>query len=385
MDFNNAVQNLKDNSQMRVCKIIETAQASRVKHDNKWFILFGSNNYLGLNGHPDISQASINATEMFGTGSGGSRLTTGTSPIHRDLEFAIADFKKQESALLFNTGYMANLGVISAITDKNWTVLSDKLNHASIVDGTQLTQARTLRYKALDVDDLRKKLSKVETPHTLIITDGVFSMDGEIAPLGEISDLAKEFGALLAVDDAHGFGVLGLNGRGTASELCVAHNIDLHIGTLSKAIPSVGGYVAGKKDLIDWLRNSARSFIFSTSLPPSAAAAALKTIEILPVADDRRTRLRNNILRFKAGLREMGIPVHNDMTPIVPVIIGSSEETLRISEYLLDEGYFVPAIRPPTVEPGTSRLRVSLMATHTPYEIDGLLATLKKGLEMVGD
>ena len=385
MDFNNAVTNLENNSQLRVCKIIETAQASRVKHNDKWFILFGSNNYLGLNGHPDISQASIQATEMFGTGSGGSRLTTGTTPIHEELEMALSNFKRQEASILFNTGYMANLGVISAITDKSWTILSDKLNHASIVDGTQLTQARSLRYKFKDLEDLRKKLSKVETPNKLIITDGVFSMDGEIAPLAEIAELAREYGALLAVDDAHGFGVLGLNGRGTASELCVAHNIDLHIGTLSKAVPSVGGYVSGRKDLIDWIRNSARSFIFSTSLPPSATAAALKTIEILPVADDRRTRLRNNILRFKSGLREMGISVHNDMTPIVPVIIGRSEDTLRISEYLLEEGYFVPAIRPPTVEPGTSRLRVSLMATHTPYEIDGLLAALKKGLEMVGE
>lgn len=385
MDFRQAVLKLEDTSQLRVCKTIETAQASRVKHDDKWFILFGSNNYLGLNGHPDISQAAITATEMYGTGSGGSRLTTGTCPLHEELEVAVADFKKQEAALLFNTGYMANLGVISSITNKDWTILSDKLNHASIVDGAQLTQARTLRYKFMDMDDLRKKLSKVETPHKLIVTDGVFSMDGEIAPLEEISAIAKEHGALLAVDDAHGFGVLGLCGRGTASELCTAHDVDLHIGTFSKAVPSVGGYVAGKKHLIDWIRNNARSFIFSTSLPPSAVAASLKTIEILPVADDRRMRLRNNIMRLKTGLKEMGIQVHNDMTPIVPIVIGSSEDTLRISEYLLEEGYFVPAIRPPTVAPGTSRLRVSLMATHTPFEIDGLLDALRRGLELVGE
>lgn len=385
MDFRQAVTELEQSSQLRICKTIETAQASRVKHDDKWYILFGSNNYLGLNGHPDITQAAVNATEAFGTGSGGSRLTTGTTPLHQELEMELAKFKKQDAALLFNTGYMANLGVISAITDKSWTIVSDKLNHASIVDGSSLTQARTLRYKTMDVVDLKKKLSKVETPNTLIITDGIFSMDGEIAPLAQISAAAKEHGALLAVDDAHGFGVLGLNGRGTASELCVAHEVDLHIGTLSKAVPSVGGYVAGKKELIDWIRNSARSFIFSTSLPAGTVAASLKTVELLPIADDRRTRLRNNIIRLKSGLREMGISVHNDMTPIVPVIIGSAEDTLRISEYLLEEGYFVPAIRPPTVAHGTSRLRVSLMATHTPFEIDGLLAALKKGLEMVGE
>lgn len=385
MNFETAVQNLKNTSQLRVCKSIETAQASRVMYDNKWYILFGSNNYLGLNGHPDINQASIQAIELFGTGSGGSRLTTGTTPIHENLETALADFKHQEAALLFNTGYMANLGVISALTDKSWTILSDKLNHASIVDGTQLTQARTLRYKFMDVHDLRKKLSKVDTPNKLIITDGVYSMDGEIAPLIEIAQIAKEYRALLAVDDAHGFGVLGKNGRGTASEFDVSNDVDIHIGTLSKAVPSVGGYVAGRKDLIDWIRNNARSFIYSTSLPPSAVAAAHKSIDLLPSLDRQREALQSNIKKFKSGLRELGISVHSHMTPIVPVIIGSSEDTLRISEYLLDEGYFVPAIRPPTVEKGTSRLRVSLMATHTPHEIDGLLAALKKGLEMVGE
>ncbi len=384
MDFSNAIQNLEETSQLRICKSIETAQASRVKHDDRWFILFGSNNYLGLNGHPDITHASNAANEIFGTGSGGSRLTTGTTPLHNGLERAIASFKNTESALLFNTGYMANLGVISAITNKNWTILSDKLNHASIVDGAQLTQARTLRYKTMDTDDLRKKISKVETENVLIITDGIFSMDGEMAPLGEISKIAKEHGALLAVDDAHGFGVLGLHGRGTASELCVGHDVDIHIGTLSKAVPSLGGYVAARKDIIDWMRNTSRSFIFSTSLPPSVVAASLKSIELLPVADDRRTRLRNNIIKLKSGLRRLGISVHNDMTPIVPIVIGSSEDTLRISEYLLEEGYFVPAIRPPTVEPGTSRLRVSLMATHTPFEIDGLLTAIAEGLKMIG-
>jgi len=384
MDFNQALLELEANSQIRTCRNIDTAQASRIRHNDRWFILFGSNNYLGLNGHPDITQASVQATETFGTGSGGSRLTTGTTPIHNDLETALAKFKGTESALLFNTGYMANLGVISSITDKSWTILSDKLNHASIVDGALLTQARTLRYKTMDMDDLRKKLTKVETPHKLIITDGIFSMDGEIAPLGEISKLAKEFGCLLAVDDAHGFGVLGLNGRGTASELCVGHNVDIHIGTFSKAVPSVGGYVAGKKSVIDWIRNSARSFIFSTSLPASAVAASLKSIELLPVADDRRTRLRNNIIRFKTGLKEMNIPVHDDMTPIIPIIIGTSEDALRISDYLCEEGYYVPAIRPPTVAHGTSRLRVSLMATHTPAEIDGLLKTIRQGLDMLG-
>ncbi|WP_430886175.1 8-amino-7-oxononanoate synthase [Fusibacter sp. JL216-2] len=385
MDFKQAVKELEHSSQLRVCKAIETAQASRIKHKDQWYILFGSNNYLGLNGHPDITQAAVQATEAFGTGSGGSRMTTGTTPLHQTLERELAKFKKQDDAILFNTGYMANLGLISSITNKNWTILSDKLNHASIVDGSSLTQAKTLRYKPMDTEDLQKKLSKVETENKLIITDGIFSMDGLMAPLSDIGKIAKAHGALLAVDDAHGFGVLGLNGRGTASELCMSHDIDLHIGTFSKAIPSVGGYVTGRQDLIDWMRNKARSFIFSTALPAGNVAATLKSLELIPVADDRRTRLRNNIIRLKTGLKEMGISVHNDMTPIVPVIIGSSEDTLRISEYLLEEGYFVPAIRPPTVEAGTSRLRVSLMATHTPAEIDGLLAALKRGLEMVGD
>jgi len=213
MDYKQAIKDLDQASQLRVCKTIETAQASRVKHKDQWYILFGSNNYLGLNGHPDITQASVQATETFGTGAGGSRMTTGTSPLHQRLEKELALFKKQDDALLFNTGYMANLGVISSITDKNWTIISDKLNHASIVDGSALTQARTLRYKTMDTDDLRKKLSKVETDHTLIVTDGIFSMDGRIAPLSEIGKIARAHGALLAVDDAHGFGVLGVGSQ----------------------------------------------------------------------------------------------------------------------------------------------------------------------------
>ncbi len=209
MDFKQAVKELEHSSQLRVCKAIETAQASRIKHKDQWYILFGSNNYLGLNGHPDITQAAVQATEAFGTGSGGSRMTTGTTPLHQTLERELAKFKKQDDAILFNTGYMANLGLISSITNKNWTILSDKLNHASIVDGSSLTQAKTLRYKPMDTEDLQKKLSKVETENKLIITDGIFSMDGLMAPLSDIGKIAKAHGALLAVDDAHGLVCLG--------------------------------------------------------------------------------------------------------------------------------------------------------------------------------
>ncbi len=280
---------------------------------------------------------------------------------------AISELKNTEDTLVYSTGYMANIGVISALCDRNWVIFGDKLNHASIVDGCKLSGAKLVRYKHCDTDDLIKKIEEHKGKNNIIITDGVFSMDGDIAPLREIIDIADRYEIMTMVDDAHGFGVLGINGSGTASMLGVADRIDIHVGTLSKAIPSIGGFASGDKALIDYIRNVSRSFIYTTGLAPVNIATALNSIAVIKELKDERQHIMKLSQWVRDELKGIGLDVLNSKTPIIPIVIGDAKQCLDLKEKLLEDGIYINAIRPPTVPKNTSRLRISLMSSHS-YE-----------------
>ncbi|MCB2361084.1 8-amino-7-oxononanoate synthase [Clostridium estertheticum] len=378
---------IKDNGLYRELRYIDTAQSPRVKIEGKDFILLGSNNYLGLCDDFRLKKAAIDAINKYGVGSGGSRLTTGSYDLHKQLEEKIASFKGTEASLVFNTGYMANVGIISALCDSSWVIFSDKLNHASIIDGYRLSGAKLIRYKHCDMNDLLNKINKYKGSNNLIVTDGVFSMDGDIAPLPEIVKIAKKFNMMTMVDDAHATGILGKNGSGTASYFGLDNEIDIIMGTLSKAVASEGGYVAGKKDLINYLINSARSFIYSTALSPSTIAVSIKALEIIEEDEERRVKLLKTSNWFQNQLKVAGFNVMETKTPIIPILIGEVDKAVEFSKILLSQGVYVPAIRPPSVPRGTSRLRISLMATHSKEDLEEALVKIKeigKGLKIIG-
>ncbi len=376
-NISKTLSSIKKKGLYREFKYLDSEQAPRVKINGKEIILLGSNNYLGLCNDRRLKEAAKEAIEKYGVGSGGSRLTTGSYDLHRRLEEKIASFKGTEAALTFNTGYMANVGIISALCDRKWVVFSDKYNHASIVDGCLLSGAKLVRYKHCDMDDLERKIHMYKGDNNLIVTDGVFSMDGNIAPLADIIRLAKENDIVIMVDDAHGVGILGENGRGTASYFNIDNEIDIQMGTLSKAIASVGGYVAGRKDIIDYIKNTSRSFIFSTALPPADIAASIRAIEIIESDDEGRRNLLSLSAWMKRKLIKSGFKLTDTKTPIIPIIIGDAEKSVELSESLLKEGIYAPAIRPPTVPKGTSRLRISLMSTHSRDDLKYVLKTLE--------
>ncbi|MFZ5596949.1 MAG: 8-amino-7-oxononanoate synthase [Bacillota bacterium] len=367
MDFlDKELQAIKSRNLYRTQKRLDGPPAPRVTINGRECILLSSNNYLSLAAHPEIMKASAKAAGNWGAGAGASRLISGNLAPHEELERKIACFKNTESAIVFNTGYMANLGVISALTGKEDIILSDELNHASIIDGCRLSHAETRIYRHCDMDSLEKLLKETQGyRRRLIVTDGVFSMDGDIAPLPEIADLADKYGALVMVDDAHATGVLGKRGAGTAEHFGLEGRIQVQMGTLSKALGCFGAYVAGSHRLTDYLRNKARSYIFSTALPPAVTRAAAAAIEILENNPGLLNKLRDNAAIFREGLKRAGYEVPPGETPIIPVFTGDEQKTLRMAEYLLEEGAFAPGIRPPTVPPGKSRIRVSVMAGHS--------------------
>ncbi|MBU3178500.1 8-amino-7-oxononanoate synthase [Clostridium estertheticum] len=378
---------IKDKGLYRELRYIDTAQSPRVKIEGKDFILLGSNNYLGLCDDFRLKKAAIDAINKYGVGSGGSRLTTGSYDLHKQLEEKIASFKGTEASLVFNTGYMANVGIISALCDGSWVIFSDKLNHASIIDGYRLSGAKLIRYKHCNMNDLLNKINKYKGSNNLIVTDGVFSMDGDIAPLPDIVKIAKKFNMMTMVDDAHATGILGKNGSGTASYFGLDNEIDIIMGTLSKAVASEGGYVAGKKDLINYLINSARSFIYSTALSPSTIAVSIKALEIIEKDEERRVKLLKTSNWFQNQLKVAGFNVMESKTPIIPILIGEVDKAVEFSKILLSQSVYVPAIRPPSVTRGTSRLRISLMATHSKEDLEEALVKIKeigKELKIIG-
>ena len=358
----------------RSIKVYEPIDAVRVKRNNREFIMMASNNYLGLTHDLRVQQAAKYAVEQYGTGSGGARLTSGTFPLFNELELGIADFKHTEQALVFNTGYMANVGTITALMNKNSIIISDELNHASIIDGCRLSGARIERYNHKDIEHAEHILKNYKSSHKMIITDGVFSMDGDIAPLDKLYELGKEYNALLMVDDAHSTGVLS-NGRGTAHHFGLT-DVDVQLGTLSKALGSVGGYVAGRKELIEYLVNYSRSFIFSTALSPADIGAALEALTIVKNEPLVVKQLNENTAYMANKLQSMGIEC-DDETPIFPIIVGDNERALSLAHELEARGIIITAIRPPTVPVGESRLRMTVTAAHSQEQLDYVANTLR--------
>jgi 8-amino-7-oxononanoate synthase len=353
--------------------MISGKQAAHVEMNGRDMLLLCSNNYLGLADHPDLIRASVAAAERYGTSSSASRLVSGTMDLHEQLEAEVAAFKETAAALIFNGGYAANTGIIGALAGRGDVIFSDRLNHASIIDGALLSGARLVRYPHKDHAALALLLKKHRgTGRAMIVTDGVFSMDGDIAPLLDLADLKKEFDALLMVDDAHGSGVLGEQGKGTAELLRVSEDIDINMGTFGKALGSFGAYAALSVELRELLINRARSFIYSTSLPPSVLAASLAAIKLVRSPEGKRLReqLKANAEQFRSLLTQAGFKLSDGMTQIIPVMIGSAEITMRFSEMLLAEGIFAQGIRPPTVPAGLCRLRCTVMSTHSCQDLE---------------
>lgn len=347
--------------------------------------LFASNDYLGLTQDERVKQAAIDAVQTYGTGSGGSRLTTGNLVLHEQLEKRLAAWKGKESALVFSSGYLANVGIISALMGVGDTIFSDALNHASIIDGCRMSRADTIIYRHTDIRDLEEKLKHAKpNGKKLIVTDGVFSMDGNIAPLPDIVTVAEAYGAWVMVDDAHATGILGRSGAGTAEYFGVEDRVQLAVGTLSKSIGAEGGYIAASAAVIDYLRNYARSFIFQTALSPGVIGAALAAIHVIQTEPARRERLLALSDYMRKSLQALGFTLVEGTTPILAVLIGEAEQAVAFSARLKEKGVFAPAIRPPTVPEGSSRIRLTLSALHTREEIDGAIAACKEAGRAMG-
>ncbi|WP_094605015.1 8-amino-7-oxononanoate synthase [Sporomusa silvacetica DSM 10669] len=341
-----------------------------VQMDGQRYLMLASNNYLGLTHDPAVQQAAIDAIRLYGTGSGGARLTTGTYLLVDQLEQELARFKEAEAALVFNTGYMANLGVLGSLAEPKDVIFSDELNHASIIDGCRLSRAQIAVYRHADMEHLHNLLENtVCQGKRLIVTDGVFSMDGDLAPLREIARLGEKYDAIIVVDDAHSTGVIGPGGKGTAAHFGVNDKVQVQIGTLSKALGAEGGFVAGSKELIDYIKNKARSFIFSTALAPATIATALAALRQLVTRPEMVTRLNNTTQYVRRLLQAANLQVVNGVTPIIPIIVGAEEAAVRLASELKQQGIIITAIRPPTVPAGTSRLRLTVSAAHEQDEL----------------
>ena len=369
------INQLKQANLYRSLKIITRTDGRTVEIDGKQYINFCSNNYLGLANHPKVIEASQQAAKEFGAGAGASRLICGNLSIHEELERKIAQFKGREAAILFPTGYMANLGAIAALVDENDTVIIDRLNHASIIDACKLSKAKLQVYPHKDMKALEKILQRSDKyKKRLVVTDSIFSMDGDIAPLPEIVRLAKEYSAITMIDEAHATGVLGTRGRGLEEHYGIEGKADIVMGTLSKAVGSLGGFIAGSAELIDYLKNKSRSFIYTTALPPSACAASIAALEIIEKEPEFLRNLRMNS-RF---LREKLLPSATDNTPIIPILVGDTDKTMKLAENLFEKGILASGIRPPTVPEGESRIRITVTAQHTKEDIECLASLLRE-------
>ncbi len=385
-----ALETARANNTYRSMRLMETPESSCVKirmpdGASQEQILLASNSYLDLANIDELKQAMAQAVLEWGTGSGGARLTTGNKTPHQELEEFIAKFKGEESAITFNTGYMANVGTISALCSKNDFIFSDELNHASIIDGIRLSRAKCFVYKHNDMEDLQRVIQEADksragesallAPRKLIVTDAVFSMDGDLANLPELLRIAKENNSLLMIDEAHATGVLGKTGRGLAEHYGCAH-ADVTVGTLSKAVAAEGGFVAGPKQLTEFLRNKSRSFIFTTAMAPAVAAAACNNLRFIDAHPERVQNLRDNVKFFCDALRREGVNVEQSPSAIVPIVIGDEAKAMQISAKLQEQGILIPAIRYPTVAKGQARLRASLMATHTREQLQIAATTI---------
>jgi glycine C-acetyltransferase/8-amino-7-oxononanoate synthase len=349
-------------------RMVSGPQGPRVVLDGKPVLLLCSNNYLGLADHPRVREAAAEAAMRYGVGAGASRLISGNMTIHRRLEEQLAEFKGTSACVVFGSGYLANTGIVSALAREGDVVFSDALNHASIVDGCRLSRAETFVYEHCDLEHLEWGLQEADGRGSLIVTDGVFSMDGDVAPLQEIVELAQRYDARVMVDDAHGVGSLGPEGRGAVADAGVEDEVDVVIGTLGKALGSYGAYACCDRTMAKYLVNTARSLIFSTALPPPAVAGAIAALELLVEQPERVLKLQRNARLLKEALAEEGVRTESE-TQILPIVVGDARAALAASERLLERGIFAQAIRPPTVPDGTSRLRLAVMASHSASEL----------------
>ncbi len=368
----------------RSLEVVEAEDARYIHVQGKKFLNFASNNYLGLSTHKTVQSKAIAAIRQWGAGSGASRLVSGNLTIHEMLEKKIASFKKEEAALIFSSGYLANLGAVTALVGEKDLVLVDRLNHASLIDAARLSRAKLWVYPHRDMTALAGLLSRASGfRRKLVLTDAYFSMDGDVAPLDRLSEICRAHDAMLMVDEAHSTGVFGKRGSGLVEQFGLSGQVDVVMGTLSKALGSVGGFITGKKALREFLINHAREFVYTTAPAPSASAAALGAIQVIEKNALLRTRYWKNIHGFRKALEALDFNLMGSEGPIVPVLIGDSGKALQFKEWLRSHGIFAPAIRPPTVPKGTDRIRFSLTAVHTPSDLDYLVKTLKKAKEKI--
>ncbi len=384
--ISNELKKIKESGLYRELNILEGAQGPHVKIKGRTYISFCSNNYLGLANHPEVVKAVEDAVGKYGWGAGASRLVSGNTELHQALEDEISKFKKKEAAIVFPTGYMANIGTICSLVSSGDLVICDRLNHASIIDGCRLSGATFRVYPHRDIGKLENILKKsTGYPRKLIVTDTVFSMDGDLAPLPDIVRIAHEYNAMVMADEAHGTGVFGENGRGVVEHFNLDKKVNIIMGTLSKAVGSLGGFVTGNSDLISYLRNKARTFMYTTALPPAACAASIAGIKLIQRSHSLRESLWHNVHYVKERLKSLNLNVTSLDSPIIPIIIGNAKKAVDVSGFLFESGILIPAIRPPTVPDESSRLRVTIMATHTRADLDKLLDILKSSQICIGE
>jgi 8-amino-7-oxononanoate synthase len=373
------LQALKNASLYRRLRSVEGEQGPTLTVDGREVINFSSNNYLGLANHPALREAAKDAIDRYGCGSGASRLISGNMTLHEELEAKLAELKGTEAALIFNSGFQANVGIISTLIGQGDAVFSDALNHASIIDGCRLSRAKVYVYGHADLQQLEDCLKQASAcRRKLIVTETLFSMDGDEAPLEEIVDLAEKYDAMLMVDEAHATGVYGPNGAGIVAKLGLGDHVLVQMGTLGKALGGFGAYVAGSAGFRELMINRCRSFVFTTSLPPAVMAMGIAALDIVKKEPQRRRSLWENCATLQTGLKALGYAVANGQSQIMPLMVGDANECMRLSEQLLGRGIFAQGIRPPTVPPGTSRLRITVMATHRSEQLDAALNIFKE-------
>jgi glycine C-acetyltransferase len=379
------LKSLREQGLYRLLRVLDAEQKAKTSIDHRTVVNLSSNNYLGLTTHPKLRERALQAVKDLGVGSGSVRTIAGTMAIHMELERKLATFKHTEAAVVFQSGFTANAGTVSSILTKEDVIISDELNHASIIDGARLSRATIKVFPHKDAHAARKILQELpKAQRKLLITDGVFSMDGDIGALPELCDLADEFGCIMMVDDAHASGVFGKNGRGTVDHFNLHGRVDIQVGTLSKAIGALGGYVAGSRTLIEFLYHRARPFLFSTSHPPAVAAACLAAVEVLESEPHWIDRLWENTRFFKKGLHALGFDTGLSESPITPVIVGDGALAMKLSDRLFEEGVFAQGIAFPTVPRGKARVRTIVTATHTREELQFALDCFEKVGEELG-
>ena len=364
--------------------VVESEQTPEVIVEGRKMIMLGSNNYLGLTNHPQVKEAAIAAVKRYGSGCAGSRFLNGTLDIHVQLEEKLASFFRKDAALTFSTGYQTNIGIISSLAGKHDVVVIDKLDHASIIDACRVSFAEVKKFKHSDMGSLEQVLKGCGPRGKLVVVDGVYSMEGDIAPLPDILDVCRKYGARLMVDDAHGIGVLGKTGRGTAEHFGVEQDVDIIMGTYSKSLGSIGGFVAASEEVIHYIKHTSRPLIFSARPPPASVASVIAALDIIDREPERRKRLWRNTRKMMEAFKQMGYDTGRAETPIIPLVIGAMERTFLMWKILYDEGMFVNPVVPPATTPGRCLIRTSYMATHTDEMLDRVLGVIEKAGRMLG-